>query len=196
MKQFSVFMLLIIGIEFSSFGQMKGGIKAGANLSTIMVTKSGEDPGDESYSSRFSYHAGSYIQAPFNEHLLWQVELLFSNKGYKMESNGETVNVSLNYLNFPILLIYRPIEALEFEFGPEFGYMISGEEMMNNFDLGMDIGARYNISSKLNAGLRYSYGIPFSMNGTDAEGYDGTYQNSVFQFYLGFNLINETSEKK
>jgi hypothetical protein len=198
MKHLSVITLLLFAITCTSFGQMTGGLKAGANLSTIMVTKSGEDLADESYSARFSFHAGSYAQASLNDYLLWRIELLFSNKGYKKEINDETINVSLNYLNWPVLLIYRPIKVLEIEFGPEFGYMISGEEMMSSFDLGIDVGARYNISNKLNAGLRYSYGIPFNMEGkgTDAEGYSATYQNSVFQFYIGFNLINETKEKQ
>jgi len=172
---------------------MKGGIKAGLNLSGIIVTKTNEVLNDETYSSRISFHAGSYIQQPFNDHLLWQVELLFSNKGYKREVNGQTENVSLNYLNWPILLIYRPGKLFEFEFGPELGYMISGEEILNNFDFAFDIGARFNISNKLNTGLRYSYGLPFKMklNETSADGYSASYQNSVLQFYLGFNLINE-----
>jgi hypothetical protein len=172
---------------------MKGGLKAGANISRIIVTKSGNLPTDASYSSRTAFHAGSYFQQSINEHLLWQIELLFSNKGYKMEVGGETTDVSLNYLNWPILIVYRPFNVVEFEFGPELGYMISGEEMMNGFDFGFDFGTRFNISEKLNVGLRYSYGLPFNMNVKNAakDAYNSTYQNSVFQFYFGFNLISE-----
>jgi hypothetical protein len=198
MRQFVIFILFICGFVYYSFGQMKGGIKAGANFSTIIVTKSGETLSDESYFSRPSFHAGAYFQQSFSDQLLWQIELLFSNKGYKKESKDETTNVSLNYLNWPILFIYRPIRLVEFEFGPELGYMITGEESMNSFDFGVDVGARFNISKKLNAGMRYSYGLPFKMklDGTQAEEGDVTYQNSVLQFYLGFNLINEAAEKK
>ena len=198
MKKFSILIILLTGLIFTSFGQMKGGLKAGGNLSTIIVTKSGEVLNDETYSSRLSFHVGSYVQQPFNDRLLWQIELLFSNKGYKKEVEGETIDVSLNYLNWPIMLIYRPIQLVEFEFGPEFGYMISGEEILNSFDFGIDFGARFNISNKLNTGLRYSYGLPFKMklSSTQAEGYDVTYQNSVLQLYLGFNLINESAVKK
>ena len=193
MKQLLIlitFLTVFVGI---AFGQMKGGLKAGANISRIIVTKSGEVLNDESYGTRLSFHAGSYIQQHFNNYLLWQIELMFSNKGYKKEAEGESTNVSLNYLNWPLLLIYRPYRVIEFEFGTEFGYMISGEEILNSFDFGIDIGMRFNISPKLNTGLRYSYGLPFKMNleNTPAQGYIGTYQNSVFQFYLGFDLINE-----
>jgi hypothetical protein len=198
MKHFLILSLFLGGFVYLSFGQMKGGLKAGANLSTIIVTKSGDVLNDETYSGRFSFHAGSYIQQHFTDQILWQIELLFSNKGYKKEVEGETINVSLNYLNWPILLIYKPFKVVEFEFGPELGYMITGEEILNSFDLGIVFGARFNISDKLNAGLRYSYGLPFNMDleGTDAEGYDVTYQNSVLQIYLGFNLFNESAEKK
>jgi hypothetical protein len=197
MRQFVILILFICGFVFCSFGQMKGGIKAGANFSTIIVTKSGEALSDESYFTRPSFHAGSYFQQSFSDQLLWQIELLFSNKGYKKETSGETTNVSLNYLNWPILFIYRPIRLVEFEFGPELGYMITGEENFNSFDFGVDVGARFNISKKLNAGMRYSCGLPFKMklDGTQPEEGDVTYQNSVLQFYLGFNLINEAADK-
>jgi hypothetical protein len=192
MTRIAILLIILNGLAFTSHSQMKGGLKAGANFSGIIVSKT-DDVLNNDYSSRISFHAGSYLQQAFSDHLLWQVELLFSNKGYKCEVEGQTVNVSLNYLNWPILLVYRPFNIFEFEFGPELGYMISGEEMLNSFDLGFAFGTRVNISNKLNAGLRYSYGLPFKMDleGTSSEGTDITYQNSVFQIYLGFNLINE-----
>nr|MBC8489466.1 PorT family protein [Bacteroidota bacterium] len=126
----------------------------------------------------------------------WQVEVLFSNKGYKQKFEDHTANVSLNYLNLPILLVYRPINSLEFELGPELGYLISGESLVNSFDFGLDIGARYNISSRFNFGLRYNNGFPFKMNIDESSNNDVTpkYSNSVIQFYLGFNLTNELKE--
>ncbi len=193
MKRFTIILIIFTGMAYSSMGQMKGGLKAGANISSIIWTKSGDTQDRTLYSSRTSFHAGSYFQQPFSDHLLWQAELLFSNKGYKEEIDGETTNVSLNYLNIPLLLVYKPFTIVEFEFGPEIGYMISGEEVLNSFDFGFDFGARFNISEKLNAGMRYCYGLPFKMNinNSGSDTYNSTYQNSVFQFYLGFNLINE-----
>jgi hypothetical protein len=197
MKRLTLLTLLLTGIIFHSFGQFKGGLKGGANLCRIIVSESGDVLEDVTYSSRLSFHLGSYVQQSFNDKLSWQIEVLFSNKGYKSEVNGQSMNVSLNYLNFPILLIYKPIIALEFEFGPELGYMITGEDMFNNFDFGIDIGARVNISHKLNAGLRYCYGLPFRMQLDESvsPGNDVTYQNNVFQIYLGFNLVNESLKK-
>ena len=191
---FSFFFCLIF---IYSFGQLKGGIKGGANFCTFMVSKSGDLFTDETFNPKVSYHIGTYVQNSFSKQLAWQIEVLFSNKGYIHKQGDESVNVSLNYLNWPVLLIYRPVKLLELEIGPEFGYLITGEEFLSSFDFGIDFGARFNISEKFNAGLRYSQGLPFKMklDRAEAEGYDPTYQNGVFQIYIGFNLINEPASE-
>ena len=74
--------------------------------------------------------------------------------------------------------------------------MITGEDFLNSFDLAIDLGARFNISEKFNTGLRYSMGLPFKLqlSSAEAEGYNPTYQNGVFQIYIGFNLIHEANK--
>ncbi len=198
MKRYLFLVILFVIIQFSSYGQFKGGLKGGANFSRIIVSKAGDLLNDESFGTRASFHLGSYMANTITDHVSWQLEVLFSNKGYKHKVDDKTVDVSLNYLNWPLLLIYQPIQALEFEFGPEFGYMIIGEDILNSFDLGIDLGARVNFNKKLNAGIRYNYGFPFKLQ-LDQSGsneYEPTYQNSVFQIYVGFNLINELSQGK
>jgi len=191
------FSILFSFIVIYSFGQLKGGIKGGVNFCTFMVTQSGDLFANESFSPKVSYHLGTYVQNSFNDYLAWQVEILFSNKGYIQEVDDNKITISLNYLNLPVLFIYRPVKLLELEIGPEFGYLVSGEEFMSSFDFGIDVGARFNISDKFNAGLRFCQGLPFKMNlsRAEAEGYEPTYQNGVFQIYLGFNLISEPADQ-
>jgi len=190
------FSILFSFLFIYSFGQLKGGIKGGANFCTFMVSKSGDLFADATFNSKVSYHLGTYVQNSFTEQLAWQIEVLFSNKGYIHKVDDISTNISLNYLNLPVLFIYKPIKLFEVEIGPEFGYLISGEDFMSSFDLAIDLGARFNISPKFNAGLRYCQGFPFKMklDNPEAEGYDPTYQNGVFQIYIGFNLINEPPE--
>lgn len=182
---------------FYSFGQLKGGIKGGVNFCSFIVSKSGNLFSDETFNSKVAFHVGSYVQNSFNDNLAWQIEVLFSNKGYIHKIDDQSINVSLNYLNWPILFIYKPVKLIELEIGPEFGYLISGEEFMRSFDMAIDLGVRFNISRKFNAGLRYSQGLPFKIktDGAESETYDPTYQNGVFQIYIGFNLINETKSE-
>lgn len=183
------FMLIFSSV---SFGQLKGGLKGGVNFCDLLITKSNDQFEGESFGNRTAYHLGTYLQQSLSEQFAWQAEILFSSKGYIHEYDGQKDNISLNYLNLPIFIIYQPIDLLEFELGPEFGFMVAGDDMFSNFDMGIDIGARFNITEKFNAGLRYSYGLPFKMkiDSFEEDAYDPAYQNSVFQIYVGFNLIN------
>ena len=176
-----------------SFGQIKGGLKGGINICDFIVTNSGGIYNNEAFKTRTSYHLGSYVQTPLSEHFAFQLEVLFSNKGYKFSVEEHTTNGSLNYLNWPLLLIYQPKDFIEFEIGPELGFLVSGEPLVNSFDMGLDIGARLNISPKFNLGVRYSQGFAFKMNADESlsNGTSPKYANSVIQFYLGFNLVKE-----
>lgn len=191
MNRLIIIALFFLGFSLSSIGQFKGGIKGGLNVCDFIVTNSGDVFVNESFNTRTSFHLGSYVQDQFSENFAWQAEVLFSNKGYSHEIEGQKNSVSLNYLNLPILFIYKPIELLELEFGPEFGYMITGDELLSNFDFAIDVGARFNISQKFNAGMRYCYGLPFKIKLDDEKtnGYIPRYQNGVLQVYLGFNLV-------
>jgi len=193
MKRLVHLILFVFVFTLVSFGQFKGGLKGGVNFCDLVISKSGDLFEDQSFNGKTSYHFGTYIQQTFSQQFAWQLEVLFSNKGYIHEVEGQKTNISLNYINWPILVIYKPIELLEFELGPEFGLMVSGEDMINTFDFGIDIGARVNISRKFLTGIRYSQGLPFKLklDKETSEGYNPTYYNSVLQIYIGFNLIND-----
>jgi len=193
MKRILFLSIFFIGLSTVSFSQIKGGLKGGINICDFIVTNSGGIYSNEAFKTRTSYHIGSYVQTSLSEHFAFQIEVLFSNKGYKFSVEEHTTNVSLNYLNWPLLLIYQPKDFIEFEIGPELGYLISGETLLNSFDIGLDIGARFNISPKFNLGARYSQGFAFEMNIDESlsDGSSPKYANSVIQFYLGFNLVKD-----
>lgn len=199
MKRFIFLVICFLIIQFSSFAQFRGGLKGGVNFSDIIVSNSGDLFKNETFGTRMSFHLGSYMSNSISDQLSWQLEVLFSNKGYTHKVDDQSLDVSLNYLNWPLLFIYQPTRTLEFEIGPEFGYMISGDDIQKSFDLGIDFGVRFNITRKIITGLRYSYGLPFKLKieGSSVNEYEPTYQNTVFQIYAGFNLINElTRESK
>lgn len=182
--------LFVTGIS-SMMAQMEAGIKGGLNLSDLQVFASGNSTGNEAYRTRPSYHIGTFVNSPFSDHFGIQVEVLFSNKGFKYETDSiGTLNASLNYLNFPVLFYYRPAKLIEFEFGPEFGYLISGEDLVQSFDVGIDIGLRFHLSRKFHTGIRYYQGFKFNMK----EGYFNSgngspkYSNTTFQVSIGYNL--------
>lgn len=171
--------------------QLNAGIKGGLNLSDLQVFSSGNSVKNNSFLMRPSYHFGTFVNSSFSDSFGIQVEVLFSNKGFKFESDSSgTINASLNYLNFPVLFYYRPAKLVEIEFGPEFGYLISGEDLVKSFDMGIDVGLRFRLSPKFNAGLRYCQGFKFEMK--EGDYYSGEespkYANSCLQISLGYNL--------
>ena len=180
-------------VSLTSNAQLKGGIKGGVNACNFIISNVDSDFPKDAYKPKISYHFGSFVNYSFSKQFGLQFEVLFSNKGYELELENSTSIISLNYLNWPILIYYKPFKQLEIEFGPEFGYLITGEPLVNSFDMGFDIGLRYNISEKVNAGIRYNQGVAFNMNldQFDQVSTEPKYANSVFQIYLGFNLINE-----
>ncbi|MCB2220148.1 MAG: PorT family protein [Bacteroidetes bacterium] len=192
MKKLFFIFLMIFAVS-QSRAQMTGGLKGGMNINDLIITNKHGRFTEEEFKTRLSFHAGSYVQNTFSDHFGWRIEMLFSNKGVQIDHDGVTTEVSLNYLNWPVLLVYTTSHHLDLEAGLELGYMISGEEQYQSFDMGMDIGARYHFSDKLNIGLRYNLGFPFDFQLDDPElsANPPAYQNSVLQFSLGFNLIQE-----
>jgi len=198
MKKIIVVLILFLLSTQFGYAQLKGGLKGGLNVADIIISnKSNYFEGDK-FNTRMSYHFGSYVQDSFSKHFGWQIEMLFSNKGYEFETEGISTKTSLNYLNWPILLVYKIGNKLELNSGIELGLLIAGEDLYKDFDLGIDIGMEYDISEKIMAGIRYNHGLPFKMNISENElsGAKPQYQHSVLQFYLGFNIVNEKEETK
>lgn len=193
MKKIFYSLLLFLFFSAPSWAQLKGGVKGGLNVTDIIITNGAGYFGESAFKSRVSYHFGSYVQNTFSKHFGYQVEMLFSNKGYTLETDSISTQVSLNYLNWPLLLFYKLGDKLVFNAGIEIGLMVTGDDLYNNFDMGIDVGLEYSISKKLMAGLRYNQGFPFKMNIDSYEqvGTEPSYQHSVIQFYIGVNIVQD-----
>lgn len=198
MKKTFLSLILFVILAGPAFSQLKGGLKAGLNLTDLIVTNGAGYFDNSAFNTRASYHFGSYVQKGFSKHFGFQVEMLFSNKGCTIESDSISTAVSLNYLNWPILLEYQLGSRLDFSAGIELGLLVAGEDIYRDFDLGIDVGLEFDISKKLLVGLRYNHGLPVRMkiNSYENSGTDPSYQHSVLQFYVGFNLVNEPAENQ
>jgi hypothetical protein len=193
MKRFYFLLIFVIAVSISLQAQIKGGVKGGVNTGNIIISNKADYFQNDQFKARTSFHFGSYVQNTFSDHFAWQVEVLFSNKGYYLQTIEDKTAVSLNYINWPLLLVYKPTPKLGIEAGIELGLLVSGEELYNSFDMGIDFGANFEITKRINAGLRYNMGLPFQMDiETEDPGIEPpNYQHSVLQFYIGVNLINE-----
>jgi hypothetical protein len=196
MKKNLFFILIALVFSINASGQLKGGLKGGLNLADMVITDGANYFGESTFNTKASYHFGTYVKNNFSKNFGFQVEMLFSNKGYTLESDSLSSTVSLNYLNWPILLLYELGEKVDFNAGLELGLLVTGEDIYRDFDIGIDVGVEYDISRKLLLGLRYNQGLPFKMNIDSFEftGAEPKYQHNVIQFYIGFNIVSEPAE--
>lgn len=150
----------------------KIGIKAGVSFTNMYV---GDDITDNQMKT--SYHVGLFGKFPLTKGLSLQPELLYSNKGSKLnfgQQNGE-YRFNLNYIELPVLLSVNVGENFHVNLGPYVGYLTKAdvtllengdfddlqdvnENDFNRWDLGAAAGIGFDIN-KFTIGARYNLGF-------------------------------------
>jgi hypothetical protein len=196
MKKVILFIVLINLPGLVASGQTRGAIKGGLNLSEMIFSNQPEAFGDSVMKPYLGYHAGCVIQDDISRHLALKAEILFSRTGFVTELEGGSTTISLNYLTWPFLLVYKAGERVEAESGIDFGYLVSARENYHSLNVGINVGLVFMIIPQISAGLRYNLGIPSKMlNIQVPAGIDPPkYQHSVLQMHLGFNLMRNRNK--
>lgn len=179
----AVFILL----SFASFGQIRFGVKAGANISNF----TGGDFDDVKKKALIGFHGGAYLRASFLKFSL-QPEALISTQGAKIEDGaGNSENWKITYMNIPVMLQYRFGLGLYGEIGPQFGFKISDnigdqttEDFVKNMDLSAAIGFGLRTKAGLGVGARYTAGLSKVGDFESSGGIDPDFKNSVLQLSL------------
>ena len=145
-----------------------GGIKAGYNLASVAFDGDGET------SNRNGFHVGFYGESYATDFLAVQLELLYSQQGYEIESDAGVFKQKLNYINLPISIKLYPIKNFYFEAGPQLGLAISHKEEFDSefnlldseaefdprsFDYGANVGLGIKSDSGFGIGARYYFGL-------------------------------------
>jgi len=180
---------------------MKAGIKGGVNFSNFASLDNTEDQGN-----RTGFHAGVFAQLPVSEFFAVQPELTYSTKGTKADYNiagfeGEA-KYNLNYLDIPVLAVFKLGESADIQIGPYVGFLLNKkvetdiisrqfapDDSFKNVDFGMSAGFALNFDP-ISVGTRYNYGIT-KINETEASeaGLSNT-RNSNAQIFIAFDLSN------
>lgn len=194
-------LLFLSGAVVSSTAQdRRMGIKGGLNLSNLYV----DDVDDES--ARVGFHVGVYGQIVSTETFAIQPELLYTTKGSESEWNGlidQTVKFNLNYLELPVLAVFKLGESAEIHIGPYFSYLLganidtegdlggTNEELdrdnFKSFDFGLSGGFGLNFGA-VQIGARYNYGLSEIADSDAADLLLGDAKNSCAQVYVALNL--------
>ncbi len=176
------------------------GIKGGLNASNLYI----KDVNDEN--ARFGFNAGLYGQILSSEAFAIQPELLYSTKGSQADYGGivnSTIRYNLNYLDLPILAVFKLGPSAEIHAGPYFSYLLSanidysgtigsGTEQINrdnlkSYDWGWSGGLGLNFGP-IQVGARYNYGMVKIADSNSARSILGNSKNSVAQLYIALNL--------
>jgi hypothetical protein len=184
------------------------GFKGGLNLSNLYVG----DADDEN--ARIGWHAGFYGQLLSTEAFAIQPEVNFSTKGTgisygRIDNNSVTVKYDtkfiLNYIDIPILAVFKLGEVAEIHAGPYWSYLVSAQiknkdgdpnnefntidrKNFDNWDYGLVGGIGFNLGKGAQLGARYNYGLNNIAESRAAKALLGSSKNQVAQLYLAFNL--------
>ncbi len=183
------------------------GLKGGANFSNLYV----DNVDDENM--RIGFHLGAYVQFPIFDAFAIQPEILYSTKGATTTYDagflqGES-SFNLNYIDLPILAIFRLGEALELQIGPYAGFLInSSVDMEGEFDFGdgtfessesldrdnfksldygLAAGVAFNFSA-LQIGARYNLGLQEIADSDAARVFLGDAKNSYIQVFAALRF--------
>ena len=188
----------------TAVAQMRAGIKGGLNVSNLYI----DEVDDEN--ARYGFNVGVYGQLFSSDVFAIQPELLFSTKGTKAEYGGnffdQTIKFNLNYLDLPVLAVFKLGESAEIHVGPYVSYLLNAnishdgdlgsgvddldKDNFKSFDYGLSGGFGLNFGN-LQVGARYNYGLAKIADGDDAEIFLGDSKNSVAQIYVALNLTKE-----
>ncbi|MDO7854021.1 porin family protein [Hymenobacter convexus] len=194
MKKVILSLALAAGISATASAQATIGVKAGVNLSNV----SGDGSGDAK--NIVGFNAGLMADISFSDLLSFHPELLYSQKGAKLESGNIKLQQRTGYLDVPLLLRVKA-DGLFFEAGPQVGFLINQKNEYTNYpflgtgsntstdgtrkvDIGYIAGLGYRLEQGLEFGVRYNGGIS---DLSDPSGGAKT-RNSVFQFQVGYSF--------
>jgi hypothetical protein len=195
---------LLIGSGMKAKSQdliTNGGVKGGITMSNLYIN----EPDMDNENARFGFHLGFFSKVLFAETFGIQPEILFTNKGTSATYEGlinQTVDFNLNYIDIPVMLVYRPLEIVEVHAGPYVGLLlnsnikysglIDGENELNrdNFntiDYGIGLGLEFDFGL-VKAGLRYNLGLKEVAFSTVAQSLMGDSKHSYGQIYVAFGI--------
>jgi hypothetical protein len=195
--------LIVFGVSEQASAQWKtrAGIKGGINASNLYV----DDVDDEN--ARIGFHVGFYGQMAPSEAITLQAELLFSTRGAEDHySDGvfeQEVKYNLNYIDLPLLVVFKVGESVEFHAGGYASYLVganisydgdfaNGEDEIDRdhlkqYDLGLAGGVGVNFGA-IQVGARYNYGLVELADSDAARTLIGDSKNSCAQLFVAFNF--------
>jgi hypothetical protein len=177
------------------------GIKGGLTWSNLYIDV--EDLDQEN--ARFGFHAGV-----FNQHMMtlkfgMQVDLLYTTKGSEAGFLGplnQTVSFNIDYIDLPVMMVFRPIPAIDIHAGPYVGVLLRSDvtfdgtfegvaeldrDHFQNVDAGVVAGLTLNLGN-IRLGARYNLGLRDIADTDLARTLLGDSKNQYAQVFIAFQF--------
>ena len=173
------------------------GLKGGVNFANMTISAMGMGVSPKSLTG---FHAGFVGDFQIKESFFFNSGILYSLKGFKIDSDGETGSENINYLVVPLNMAYKfPIKdnsKFLIQAGPYLGYALNGKSKsggessdiefgsggMNRLDYGVGFGAGIEFGS-VTATLNYELGLA---NLVDDPSSETKLKNKVIQISLSY----------
>jgi hypothetical protein len=193
MKKITLIIPLLL-FSIIAFSQSTAfGIKGGLNLTNI------KGDAEAVYNSRSGYHAGIFLRERFDK-IAFQPELLLFTQKNEVTYTTGTVENSFTYLSIPLLLKVYPIGGFNIHAGPQFGFLLDGEQKWTsgaftgtkdikdeytNSDVSISAGLGWDFKFGLSVDARYNIGIKDVNNAASGE----NAKSQIFLVSLGWNFL-------
>ena len=172
--------------------QTKFGVRAGLNLADVAL-KSGDVKQESKI--RPAFYVGALVEYAFNDVVLMDAGLTYSNQGYKTKiGDGKVID---HTLNLPVWFKYD-FAGFRPKAGLYAGYILSQQlkgngnsrtvdsDSYNHFDYGIGLGAEYNLP---NNGLFFEASYNWGLANLEKNGDSKNYANNrVIQVGVGYKF--------
>jgi hypothetical protein len=208
-KILALIVLAVTGLSFNADAQdgssskVRFGLKAGLNFSNVYD----QEGNDNNTDVKMGFAGGAFLHIPFGSALGFQPEVLISQKGFRgtgvVAGTNYEFSRTTNYLEFPLLLAFKPSSNVALLAGPHVSYLLSQrdavksgnytavhDQSFNNDNprrntVGLTAGADFYLHPVI---LAARVGWDFTDNNGDGTSSSPTYKNAFLQLCIGFNL--------
>lgn len=206
MKKIIIVIFIVFGAFVSNAQFFYGGFRAGLNGSQVS--------GDQlSGFDKFGLHGGLYAGVKLNQKSRLQVEMLYVQKGSRQNAKPDkgiysSYLLRLNYIELPLIFIWRGNSYFEIEGGLSYGSLMSNTDVewdenglmpgmspFNKYEISVQLGFNYLLNENLRANFRLNNSIlPVREHSGGA-----TYRLNRGQYntvlMLGMNYLFRTNEQ-
>lgn len=196
MKPQVIITLILFVFITPTQAQFSAGLKAGFNMSTMVV-----DDGASDYGYTPGFQLGGFLDYSLTK-VSFQVDVVYSQQGASIKANGEDLSAVAKYVNIPIVVKYKIGPSFNLQLGPQVGFLtclhsdyhpvVSEPFQEQDYtkaykktDFGVSVGAGWESPNGIMIDARYYLGLA-DIN--DYPGLEST-KNSMMQLTVAYKIF-------